>query len=61
MICTPEQGSVNTRSQYLMAITIIPNSPENTVQPEVAADETSTIPGVVREVSPDFSHQADRS
>ena len=40
---------------------VTPNSPEDTVRYEVAADETSTTPGTIREISPEnFPGQTDR-
>ena len=48
MIYTPGRGSVNTRSQYLIAITIIwlPSPPESTILPEQTADEMRSTPGI---------------
>ena len=38
-----------------------PNSPENTIRYELAADKTGTIPGTIRESSPEIFPQVDRS
>ena len=45
-------------SDYFNRVT--PNSTENTVRSEVAANETSTIPRTIRKSSPEVFPQADR-
>ena len=62
MICTPEHGSVDTTSQFLITITILRplNSPEVAIQSKTAA-EASTVQSTMRESSPEIFPKADRS
>ena len=40
---------------------VTPNSPENTIRSAQAVDEMRSPPGIIREISPEFTPQTDRS